>query len=170
MKEHHFTFVVDVIALVIRYFLYQGWDPVMMTPEMMARLKRSLILHEGYRNFPYTDTVDKITIGIGYNLTDRGLSDEWINKQYLDDVTYFYNQLCEFPWFNELNEDRKIILIDMSFMGWKRFLGFTEMLKALAKGDYNQASVEMLNSEWATQVKGRAVKLAQGMLDGVYDV
>lgn len=141
-----------------------------MTPEMMSKLRRSLIKHEDLRKFPYVDSVGKITIGIGYNLTDRGIDDDWINKQYLQDVNYFYSQLCQFPWFSRLNEDRQIVLIDMSFMGWKNFLEFHDLLSALEFHDYKRAAFCMLNSEWANQVKNRAAQLAQGMLSGVYDV
>ena len=142
----------------------------MMTADMTAKLKRSLIQHEGCEKFPYIDTVGKITIGIGYNLSDRGITDEWINNQYQQDVQYFYNQLSTFPWYEHLTPDRQIVLIDMAFMGWKKFLEFEKMLEAIARGDYKAASLEMLNSEWADQVKGRAGVLAQAMLTGSYDI
>lgn len=146
------------------------WKIVMMTPEMSAKLRRSLILHEGYSKQPYLDTMGKITIGIGYNLSDRGLPDEWIQSQYEDDVAYFFNQLSTFPWFHELNEDRQIILIDMSFMGWKKFLTFKRMIGALENKDYQKAGIEMLDSRWAKQVGGRAVLLANAMIKGIYIV
>lgn len=139
-----------------------------MTPEMMMKLRRSLVTHEEYKKYPYVDTVGKITIGIGYNLTDRGIDDEWINTQYERDVNYFYNQLSHFDWFQQLTIDRQIVLIDMAFMGWKKFLTFNKMIDAISKGDYKQASFEMLNSKWAEQVKSRAAVLAQAMLTGVY--
>jgi lysozyme len=142
----------------------------MMTPEMFARLRHSLIAHEDLRKFPYEDTKGKITIGIGYNLTDRGIDEEWINEQFVEDVIYFHEQFCEFPWFLRLNEDRQIVLIDMAFMGWKRFLEFKELIKALELGDFKKASYEMLDSNWAKEVKGRANSLAKGMLTGVYDI
>lgn len=142
----------------------------MMTKETFLRIKRSLILHEGHENYPYTDPLGKITIGIGYNLTDRGIDNDWINKQFQDDVIFFYKNLCEFPWFHLLNEDRQIVLIDMSFMGWKRFLEFEKMISALEKRDYQKAADEMINSKWAEEVKDRAIKLAEGMRTGEYYV
>lgn len=141
----------------------------MMTQPMMDKLKRSLVKHEGYEKFPYLDSVGKITIGIGYNLSDRGIDDEWINKQYLTDINYFYNHLLQdFPWFKELNQDRQIVLIDMCFMGYKKFLSFKKLIDALSRHDYKVASFEMINSKWATQVKGRASTLAHAMLTGTY--
>ena len=35
--------------------------------------------HEGVRTHPYVDTVSKVTIGVGRNLTDRGLNVDEIN-------------------------------------------------------------------------------------------
>jgi lysozyme len=141
-----------------------------MQSEMMAKLRKSLIKHERLTYFPYTDTVGKLTIGIGHNLTDCGLSDNAINAQFLDDVNYFYTQLTTtFDWYIKLNEDRQIILIDMCFMGWKTFLEFTRLITALSKFDYDHAAFEMINSEWAKQVKSRADDLAKGMLSGVYN-
>jgi len=142
----------------------------MMTVDMLEKLKKSLVAHEDYKKFPYIDSVGKITIGIGYNLSDRGIDDGWINTQYQKDVLYFYNQLMEFDWYQVLNADRQIVLIDMAFMGWKKFLGFKKMIHAISKGDFKGAAFEMLNSKWAEQVKGRSASLAQGMLTGVYNI
>ena len=138
-----------------------------MTPESKQKLKELLVKHEEYKKFPYIDTVGKITIGIGYNLSDRGIDDEWINDQYQKDVAYFYTQLSkDFDWFLKFNEDRQIVLIDMCFMGYQHFLEFKDMLAALEKGDYQQAASEMLNSKWATQVGERASTLATIMRQG----
>lgn len=143
----------------------------MITQDMMAKLRQSLIAHEEYAKFPYVDSVGKITIGIGYNLSDRGITDEWINHQFEEDVNYFYEALSQdFPWFRELNIDRQIVLIDMAFMGYKNFLTFRKMLTALRVHDYYAASMEMLNSKWAQQVKGRATQLAHAMMTGEYSL
>lgn len=142
-----------------------------MNPNLLPKLRRSLVKHEDYTNFPYIDTVGKITIGIGYNLSDRGIDNEWINNQYLMDVNYFWNKLnSTFPWYATLNDDRQIVLIDMAFMGWQHFLEFQKLFAAIAEGDFKQAASEMLDSEWAKQVKGRATDLAQGMLTGTYNI
>lgn len=143
---------------------------VMMTPDMIAKLKRSLIKHEGIRKFPYLDSIGKITIGIGYNLSDRGLDDNWINTQYSADVSYFFSLLSMFSWFNDLNEDRQIVLIDMCFMGYKKLMQFTKMIDALKEKNYEKAAEEILDSKWAREVKGRAKELAEAMKTGVYSI
>jgi lysozyme len=142
-----------------------------MPQVMLAKLRKSLIEHEDYRKYPYIDTVGKITIGIGYNLSDRGVDDDWILDQYNKDVNFFYVQISsQFEWYKDLTIDRQIVLIDMAFMGWKKFLTFNKMLNALMHHDYKKAADEMLNSKWAEQVKGRATTLAQAMLTGTYNI
>lgn len=142
-----------------------------MNQEMSLKLRRSLMAHEGVTRYPYTDHLGKVTIGIGYNLSDRGLDEGLINQLYEKDVKYFYERLYEdFLWFKNISSDRQIILIDMCFMGYKKFCTFKKMLDALSHGNYDKAADEMLNSKWAEQVKGRAIRLAQAMRDGVYDI
>ena len=85
-------------------------------------------------------------------------------------MNYFYQQLLNFPWFQQLCIDRQIVLIDMCFMGWKRFLEFKDMLTALEFADYQEASFQMMNSEWAGQVGDRARTLSKAMRTGIYNV
>lgn len=141
----------------------------MLTTDAQDKLKAMLLRHESYQKYPYLDSLGKITIGIGYNLTDRGMTDEWINGQYETDVCYFYQKLSQFPWYRNLNYVRQIVLIDMAFMGFKKLLSFEKMLIALERGDYKTAALEMLNSQWAQQVKSRAVELAKLMESGIYE-
>jgi len=142
-----------------------------MPDQTFVKLKRSLTLHEGRENFCYVDTTGRITIGIGYNLSERGIGNTWIDQQYSDDVHYLYSCFVrDYPWFMQLNEDRQIALVDMSFMGYKKLQEFHTMLEALASHDYAGAAKAMLDSEWAREVKGRAATLSNAMLTGSYDV
>ena len=45
-----------------------------MTEALMNRIKAQLVRHEGLRLKPYRCTAGKLTIGIGRNLDDRGIS------------------------------------------------------------------------------------------------
>lgn len=139
-----------------------------MDQAFKARLKQLIVSHEGYKNHVYTDSVGKLTVGIGYNLTDRGMPDSWINQQYDEDVAYFDQKLRkDFDWYDALCDARKMVLIDMCFMGYQSFLGFERMLQALRYGDYEKAALEILNSQWAHQVGyKRARQDADMMLEG----
>jgi len=139
-----------------------------MDQSFKARLKQLIVSHEGYKTHLYTDSVGKQTIGIGYNITDRGMPDSWINKQYDEDVEFFDHQLNhDFEWYQGLCDERRMVLIDMCFMGYKTFLGFKKMLEALAKRDYEEAAFQIVRSDWAEQVGRRAMEDAQIMRTGV---
>ena len=49
-------------------------------------LRDLLERHEGRRAFPYLDTVGKLTIGVGRNLSDRGLSEDEIDLLLASDI------------------------------------------------------------------------------------
>jgi lysozyme len=136
-------------------------------PETEIKFRRLMVRDEGYSVYPYSDAVGKITIGIGYNLSDRGISPQWIEEQFSNDAKFFYHSLSQdFPWFSKLTEDRQLILVNMAFMGYKTLCNFTKMLQALENEDYKAAAREMLASRWAQQVGQRAVRLADGMVKG----
>lgn len=139
-----------------------------MTPDMKGKLRHLLIQHEGYKTHPYVDTTGHDTIGIGRNLTDRGVLPTEIDMMFNNDVDYFYNFLTDkFEWFPKLNEPRQIALIDMSFMGTKTFLEFKEMIAAFEAQNYPLAAQELLNSEYAKQVGQRAQDIAKIIETGV---
>lgn len=132
-----------------------------MTPDMKIKLRHLLIVHEGYEQKLYTDSIGKHTIGIGRNLDDRGVCPTEIDMMCDHDMQYFYDQLdSHFTWFAQLNEARQIALIDMCFMGFKKFLSFKKMIAYLANHDYDNAAIELLDSAYAHQVGKRAIDLA----------
>ncbi len=139
-----------------------------MTDASRARLVRQLTAHEGVRLKPYVDTVGKVTIGIGRNLTDRGISDDEAFFLLENDINASIIDLAQrYRWFIELDEVRQRVLVDMAFnMGGARLAKFKNMLAAVERGDYKAASVAMLASLWARQVKGRAIRLARWMETG----
>lgn len=132
------------------------------------KLRQLLIRHEGYRLHPYTDTVGKITIGIGRNLTDQGLSDLEVSNLFQNDVNYFHKELwTNFFWYRELETDRQIALIDLCFMGFKRFCEFKDMIDCLSKGDMTGAAAALLDSKYAEEVHQRAEDIATILDKGV---
>lgn len=141
-----------------------------MTQEMKSKLKYLITIHEGRRNFPYLDTTNKLTIGIGRNISDRGIFDSEIDLLFNNDVEYFYSFLTDnFDWFSELNEVRQVALVDMCFMGTRPFLTFKKMIDALEKGDYNLAAQEIVNSKYEQQVGQRAMDIANLIKTGSFD-
>jgi lysozyme len=135
---------------------------------MPKNINELLTLHEGVRRFPYEDTVGKLTIGIGFNLEDVGL--------YPEEIAFILGnriEKCEvelertFPWYNELDEVRKAVLVDMCYnLGITSLSKFYTTLGHIKDGDYQEASRQMLKSLWARQVKGRAKRLSRMMESG----
>ena len=150
-----------------------------------------LIVSEGLKLQVYKDTLGIDTIGIGRNLEDRGITKEeldWMDIPNIDivydmgiteaDAVYLATndvQIVEeelvraHPCVNELDSVRQLILVDMAFnMGVPRLCKFKMMWAAIHDEDYPTAAKEMLNSRWASQVKGRATKLANAMHNGEF--
>jgi lysozyme len=129
-----------------------------------------LALHEGRRRFPYADTVGKLTIGCGRNLTDRGLSESEIDFLLMNDIRECTDDLKTFVWWDDLDEVRRNVLIDMRFnLGSAGFRRFKATLAAVAMGDYVTASDQMRKSKWYRQVKGRGERLARMMSTGLME-
>ena len=123
--------------------------------------------HEGERSKPYTDTVGKITIGIGRNLTDKGLTSTEIEMLFENDFREAAQRLSEIypPWIG-LDENRRTVLLNMSFNMGYRLRSFAKMWKAIRVKDFKRAATEMLDSQWAKQVGERSAELARLMRMG----
>ena len=132
-------------------------------------LKDMLKQEEGFSGRPYKDTLGFSTIGYGRNLDVRGISEAEAETMLENDICWANNQLFScYPWLKALDDPRKYVLISMVFnMGIGKFRDFDKMLSALKRTDFETASKEMLNSEWAKQTKSRAVKLAEIMRTGI---
>lgn len=134
---------------------------------MLDKLVAQLKLHEGVKLKPYRCTAGKLTIGVGRNLDDVGISMEEADLLLKNDIANVMRRCIGLTFWSELSENRKIVIIDMVFnLGWTRFLGFKKTIDLISKGKYEQASIEMLNSAWAKQVGKRAETLAKMMRQG----
>ena len=133
-----------------------------------AAMYRQLVQHEGLRLKPYTDTVGKLTIGVGRNLTDNGVSEleaEGMCIRDMDDVDADLDR--NVAWWREMSEPRQMVFVDMCFnLGWPRFSQFRRMLASAEDGDYDTAADEMIDSRWARQVGTRADLLETMMRNG----
>lgn len=133
-----------------------------------TRLKVLLVKDEGMRNFPYKDTDGHLTIGVGRNLEDRGLSDDEVAFLLDNDILRVWEECSTFPYFGSLDETRQHAIMDMVFnLGLPRFLKFEQLGAALEARDFEKAAAEMLDSVWAKQVGERATRLAGMMRTGV---
>ncbi|TXG75804.1 hypothetical protein E6Q11_06585 [Candidatus Dojkabacteria bacterium] len=129
---------------------------------MKDKLLDMLIIDEGYRQKPYRCTEGFLTIGIGFNI-DAGMDLELakiIAKYFIDKRQAELTKAL--PWFKELDENRKIALLNMAFqMGSAGLLKFQRTLKAIEEKRYKDAASHMLDSLWARQTPLRARRIAK---------
>jgi lysozyme len=131
---------------------------------LMQQLKR----HEGVKYDLYLCTAGKQTIGVGRNLDDVGITDGEAMYLLGNDIERVGKELeARVSILPELSENRKIVLMNMTFnLGINRLLKFKNFFAALEDKDYQKAADEMLDSIWAKQVGSRANELANIMIVG----
>ena len=132
------------------------------------RLREMLIRHEGMRLKPYRCPAGKLTIGVGRNLEDVGISEDEAFYLLDNDIRRAEATAAECAGrhgvlWEGLPEDARLVLLNMAFNLGYRLGGFRKMFAALRKGDYEDAAREMLDSRWARQVGQRAIELAEIM-------
>jgi lysozyme len=141
-----------------------------------------LIKHENLRTKPYLDCCGrewrkcecakkgKLTIGVGRNLDDGGISRQEALLLRDNDIESARREATQaFPWFVQLSTVRQEVVLNMLFnLGLPRFAAFGRMIAAIQQGDFNQAASQMLASKWASQVGRRAAELAEMMRSDRY--
>lgn len=139
-----------------------------MKRELIAQLK----VDEGVEPCAYSDSLGYLTIGVGRLIDKRkpgaGLRPSEIDFLLQNDVDDRIDQLTRrLPWFQNLDDARKGVLLNMAFqMGVDGLLGFKNTLKLIEDGKYTEAATAMMNSKWAQQTPNRAKKMARQMETG----
>jgi lysozyme len=130
-----------------------------MDEPTLAALRTQLFDHEGLRLKPYKDRGGKVTIGIGRNLSDKGLSESEAYVFLEHDISDAMNELDRWlPWWRKLDPGRQRALVDLCFnMGIgtakKGLLSFKNTLAAIKAGDWPKARRGLLASKWAKDVQ-----------------
>lgn len=116
--------------------------------------------HEGIRLHPYKDSVGKLTVGIGHNLDDNGISLAAAQFILEEDIANAVNELKNiFEEWDELPTTVQAVLTDMMFnLGYNHFSGFKRMIAAIRIQDFKQAAKEAKNSKWCKQVSNRCLE------------
>ncbi|WP_288413475.1 glycoside hydrolase family protein [uncultured Sphingomonas sp.] len=159
----------------------------------MHKLVAELTRDEGLRLTTYRCTAAKLTIGIGRNLDDVGISGSearlfgcdtpaqalahvkrhGVTKRQAESL--FANDIvgCErdldrrLPWWRSLDDVRERVLLNMCFnLGINGLVGFRNTLRMVERREYEDAAANMLKSLWARQVGARAQRLSAMMRTG----
>ena len=138
------------------------------------RLIKTLIRHECNNGIietkPYIDSVGKLTIGIGRNLTDNGITEEEALMLCRNDIQSACKDITMLVTeFWMLDSVRQEVLVNMMFnLGFPTLARFKLMLDAVNNKDWHEASRQMLSSRWASQTGSRATELSSAMLTGEF--
>jgi lysozyme len=140
---------------------------------VLTPLEYNIYMDEGFRSSAYKDSVKKKkTIGIGFThgpaMKYSNMSEEvalnLLRTYYLplakqDAIKYVGPKV-----FNKLDTNRQNTLINMAYnMGGEGLKGFTNTREAILAGDWNKASAEILDSDYAKQLPARARRNALRM-------
>ena len=120
-----------------------------------------LKLDEGFRGEMYRCTESKWTIGYGLNL-QTGITEEEAAAILLLRIAKISRTLKERQkWLRTAPPEVLDVLTNMAYqMGLNGLLGFKRTLGHLRKEEYVEASMEMLESDWAIQTEERAKRLS----------
>lgn len=110
--------------------------------------------HEGLSLMPYYCTAHKLSIGIGRNLEDRGISREEAFFLFGNDLKLAISDLRR-TFGEDLNSFPDLVMlafIDMMFqLGIVRFGGFKKMIQYARAGNWKEAARELMDSKYARE-------------------
>lgn len=139
---------------------------------MKTELTKQLKIDEGVKPCVYNDHLGFATIGVGrlvdYRKPGAGLRPVEIDFLLQNDIDDRIEALTRaLPWFQDLDDARKGVLLNMAFqLGTTGLLGFKNTLELIRQGQYEKAAQNMLDSKWATQTPERAKRMAEQMKTG----
>lgn len=148
---------------------------MMLTQSELDKILELITIDEDYKQFPYDDSTGlpvriltgNITVGIGRNLSGRGLSKEEANYLAKNDITAAMDYLAWYGFFIDLCAPRKYILVNMVFnLGIPKFKDFKKLIAALYDKNYDKAADEIIDSNAARQLQARYQRLAKKMRSG----
>lgn len=132
----------------------------------LQQLREDLIDDEGLSTHPYKDSKEKITIGVGHNLTDKGLKKKFILELLDDDIQDAIAQTrLHIVIFDQLDDARQRVLVNMCF-NLGSFYEWPHFVHNVNTRNFTGAADEMRKSLWHKQVGKRAIRLENMMLDG----
>jgi len=137
---------------------------------LVDEVKDMLIRDEGFLLKPYMDSVGVLTIGVGRNLKDNGISRKEAELMLHNDIMKAMESLIKIfgqDFLDGITKARQMALVNMMFnLGETRFRQFKRMISCIKDNDWEQAAAEAMDSFWAKQGKARAVRICSLLKEG----
>ena len=134
--------------------------------EIVAEIKR----HEGFRPTVYKCTEGYDTIGYGFAIKDLDIDEDVADLILMKKLHTLLQRISvAFPWFQDLDDIAKSVVVNMCYqLGLRGFSKFKKTIYLLETNQYQEASIEMLDSLWAKQTRIRAKELSETLrsIDG----
>lgn len=131
----------------------------------MENLLKSIKENEGYSKTVYKCTEGYDTIGYGFAIKDLELSEEICEILLREKLEKLKKDIKNrFEWFVDSPELIQEVVIEMCYqLGINGFSKFKKTIYLFETNQYEEASVEMLDSLWAKQTPNRAKGLSQSV-------
>ena len=132
--------------------------------KLIEELKRD----EGVELRPYKCSAGFLTLGVGRNIEERGITMDESDYLLANDITICEEEATRvFKWYDTLSDVRQRVVLNMIFnLGLTKLLNFKKFLAAMEAEDWEEAGKQMLDSRWAKQVGNRADRLEQMIVNG----
>ena len=125
-------------------------------------LIESIKKNEGNVKMVYKDSLGIDTIGYGFAIKDLELDEDICDEILLRKLKDLEKQVNrKFGWFKYMPPNIKDVVMEMSYqLGVTGFSKFKKTIAFLQDKQWQEASVEMLDSLWAKQTPNRAKALS----------
>ena len=127
-----------------------------------------LKIDEGVRLMPYKDSVGKLTIGVGRNLTDDGISEDEMELLLKNDVNHAgVTAAFLFNFTDEISDARKAALCNLAFnLGEKTLSTFKTFIDFVLARNWPAAADDLIQTRYATEVGPRAQRICNTLRSG----
>lgn len=118
--------------------------------------------NEGYISTVYKDSLGIDTIGYGFAIKDLELEEDICEMILERKIKKLEKEVStRFSWFKPLPIAGKEIILEMCYqMGVTGVSKFKKTIAYMVHKEWENASLEMLDSKWAVQTPGRAKELS----------
>ena len=130
-------------------------------------LLKSIKYHEGFRSRVYKCTEGYDTIGYGFAIKDLEMDEDIAEFILLRKLQKLQHRIASvFGWWYNSPKAVKDVVTNMCYqLGVSGFSKFKKTIYLLETEQYDEASIEMLNSLWAKQTPNRAKELSEQIRD-----
>ena len=134
-----------------------------MIPKELQDIVEDIKRHEGFRSTVYKCSEEFDTIGYGFAIKDLVIDEDIADLILMRKLDKLQERIASvFGWFFNSPQEIKDVVVNMCYqLGLTGFLKFKKTIYLLETEQYEDASLEMLNSLWAKQTPSRARELSE---------